>query len=128
MLQSMRVLYVEDDPEVAASISAALRQHVGDVTACSSIDEALAAADEETFDVVITDLALAGGERGTDLLERLRSRERMRNVPAIVVSAFGSHTEREATRRAGFVEHLVKPVATAALLAALLSAAAPKVA
>jgi signal transduction histidine kinase/CheY-like chemotaxis protein len=128
MLQSMRVLYVEDDPEVAASISAALRQHVGDVTACSSIDEALAAADEETFDVVITDLALAGGERGTDLLRRLRSRERMRNVPAIVVSAFGSHTEREATRRAGFVEHLVKPVATAALLGALLSAAAPKVA
>ena len=78
MLQSMRVLYVEDDPEVAASISAALRQHVRDVTACSSIDEALAAADEETFDVVITDLALAEGESGTDLLQRLRSRERMR--------------------------------------------------
>ena len=127
MLQSMRVLYVEDDPEVAASISAALRQHVGDVTACSSINEALAAADEEPFDVLISDLALAGGERGTDLLQRLRSRERMRNLPAIVLSAFGSHTEREATHRAGFVEHLVKPVGTTALLRALLSAATPKV-
>ena len=127
-LRGLRVLYAEDEPEVAASVGTMLRQHVADVCVCSTIEEALAAATTMAFDVLVSDLALSGGQSGIDLLQRLRAVSVGRRMPAIVLSAFGGKAEREATHRAGFAEHLVKPVTEMVLLRALLSATSDAVA
>jgi CheY-like chemotaxis protein len=58
--------------------------------------------------VLLSDLALDGGHRATELLDVLRASPGG-IVPALVLSAYGSESERAATARAGFARHLVKP-------------------
>lgn len=82
-----------------------------EVTAAASVEEAVVVASGRTFDLVISDLGLPG-ESGLALLGRLQLAA---GTPAIAMSGYGSDEDREETKRAGFIEHLVKPVAPAQL-------------
>jgi len=68
MSVSGRVLVVDDDAAVAA-LAAAIAEDAGhDVAVAASVDEALALAEERTFDVVLSDLVL-GSRDGLDLAD-----------------------------------------------------------
>ena len=73
------------------------------------------------FDVLLSDLRLDGGHIGLDLLPVLRASPGGASVPALIVSAFGSQAHREASLRAGFAAHLVKPIDGIEMARALLA-------
>jgi len=64
------------------------------------------AAENETFDAVISDLGLPDGT-GVQLMEKLRARH---GLSGIVLSGFGTDEDLRRTYDAGFVAHLIKPV------------------
>jgi len=106
-----RVLIVDDEQRTLLFLRESLAvSGLNAETACaSSAEEALRTFALRPFDVVITDMRLAGGMNGLQLLERL---SRMHpNLRAIVVSAYRDSKLQAAARELGVHHYLQKPFA-----------------
>ena len=55
-MSKSRVLFVDDEPGIRTTLSAILEMHGFEVTTCSSVPEALAEIQQNSFDVLLTDL------------------------------------------------------------------------
>jgi PAS domain S-box-containing protein len=117
-LEGVRVLVVDDEADARDLVSRALERDGADVRAAGSAAEALGAIDELNPDVLVSDIAMPG-EDGYELIRKLRSRERShgRRLPAIALTAYARQEDRERALRAGYQEHLAKPVEPARLSA-----------
>jgi CheY-like chemotaxis protein/two-component sensor histidine kinase len=116
-LEGVLVLIVDDEPDARDLVSRALRRDGADVRAASSAAEALGVIDELNPDVLVSDIAMPG-EDGYELIRKLRSRESRshgRHLPAVALTAYARQEDRERALRAGYQEHLAKPVEPAHL-------------
>ena len=117
---SMSLLLVEDHIDTAKVMARLLRVLGHRVTVAHTVADGLCAADAGRFDLVVSDLGLPDGS-GLDLMNALRERHALRGI---CLSGFGMDDDLRRSGEAGFVEHLVKPVALETLSAALSRAAA----
>lgn len=127
-LQGLRVLYVEDDPDVAETGRDLLRDMGVQVELFIRFDPARAhieASGGAGIDVFLSDLALDNGHIGPELLMLLRESPHGRQVPAVLLTAFGSEDDHAASGAVGYARHLVKPVSADALAQALAQVAPP---
>ena len=111
-----RVLLVEDDRELRATLRQALDVEGYAVKAAGSAADALAQwrhAGAEPFDIVLLDLGLPDAD-GADLLATLRQRG---GTAVIVVSARGGEGDKVALLDQGADDYLVKPFSVGELLA-----------
>jgi PAS domain S-box-containing protein len=102
----LTVLLVEDHEPTLNVLLKLLRQMGHRATGVSSVASATAAAARDGFDLIISDLGLPDGS-GLDVIRRLRDKYAGR---AIALTGYGMDADVAATRAAGFVEHLTKPV------------------
>ena len=102
----MRVLLVEDHPDTARVTARLLKREGHAVAVAGSVAEGLAAADHQSFDLVISDIGLGDGN-GCDLMRRLRDEH---GLCGIAVSGYATDADVRRSRAAGFIVHLVKPV------------------
>jgi PAS domain S-box-containing protein len=100
-----RLLLVEDNRDIAESLSYLLRMESFDVRTVSTAQEALA-LDLADVDLVISDLGLPDLS-GHQLMRLLQKK---RKLPGIALSGYGTETDVRASRAAGFAQHLTKPV------------------
>ncbi|WP_328551374.1 MULTISPECIES: response regulator transcription factor [unclassified Streptomyces] len=107
----MRVLVVEDDPGIAASLVRGLERAGYEARGVGTGREALAAVPEP--DVVLLDLGLPDLD-GLEVCRRIRSRS---DAAIIVVTARGEEADRVAALDEGADDYLVKPFGLAELLA-----------
>jgi CheY-like chemotaxis protein len=77
--------------------------------------DALQIAEEEHFDILLSDIGLPDGS-GHDLIKRIRQK---RNVCALALSGFGMEEDVQRSREAGFFDHLTKPVSLDRLQSAI---------
>ncbi|MET0334681.1 MAG: response regulator [Rhizobacter sp.] len=113
---SVNVLLVEDNRDAADALGLSLG-HLGyRVTHAYTRDEALDLTARHRYDVVLTDIGLPDGS-GIEIGQHLRGQ-----LPVIALSGYGAQGDMRQSSDAGFVAHLVKPVATGAVHAALQSA------
>jgi DNA-binding NtrC family response regulator len=98
------VLLVDDEPSILDALRPLLEMEGLDVAASRTLDEAIGALNEESFDVVLADLSLsgAGGREGLDLAEWIR-RERPA-VDVVLLTAYGGRDVEEEARRRGAIE------------------------
>lgn len=94
---ALRILVVEDEPDLQMMYTLIL-EPLGNVTACTTVDAAIAALEDETFDVIVLDLVLSDSN-GIELLHRLPAMTA--HPPAIVVSAAAHGPLGEEARAAG---------------------------
>ena len=80
----MRILIAEDDPSIAAGVSASLRQGGHAVDAVTDGAKADAALRDTPYDLLILDLGLPNLD-GADVLQRLRKRGT--GLPVLVITA-----------------------------------------
>jgi DNA-binding NtrC family response regulator len=107
------VLLIDDEPLMRLSMLDALKAVGYDVHAAATGREGLQKLDEETFEIVITDLRLPGSN-GLDLLQVCKQRSPRTEV--IVITAHGSvETAVEAMRR-GAYDYITKPFSMEELL------------
>jgi CheY-like chemotaxis protein len=90
-----------------------LRGH--QVVAAHNMRAALAAAENNPFDLLISDIGLPDGN-GMELLRQLRTKF---SIPGIAISGFGMDLDIGKSLEAGFFAHLVKPVKLEKLEAAI---------
>src|SRR5256885_7824673 len=121
---SSRILVVEDDPRLAATLERVLSAESHDVQVAGDGHEALRRSRERPFDLVVLDIMLPGLD-GIAVCRRLRAAG---PVPILLLTALGGTEERVRGLDSGADDYLVKPFAYEELLArvrALLRRAAP---
>jgi signal transduction histidine kinase/PAS domain-containing protein/ActR/RegA family two-component response regulator len=123
-LSGVDVLLVEDEEDTRTMIAAALRGFGAHVTAVESAEAAFLALEWTTPAVVVSDIAMPG-EDGCSFLARLRSGkvERIRNIPAVALTAYTREEDRTRILACGFGFHLSKPVDPVEMAAVVRQAA-----
>ncbi|HEY2559269.1 MAG TPA: hybrid sensor histidine kinase/response regulator [Caldimonas sp.] len=121
-LRGLRVLYVEDEEDIAEGGRLLLSSLGVQVEVCLRFEEASARVPKGGFDVLLCDLNLGDGHDALELLAILRRSPDGARVPAVVLSAYGGAEDRDATGRAGFRSHIVKPADANTVARALLDA------
>ncbi|HEY7120448.1 MAG TPA: response regulator, partial [Tepidisphaeraceae bacterium] len=109
--KALRILLVEDHEDTRRTLARLLRgRHV--VWEVPSVADALAAAAQERFDLVVSDVGL-GDASGLDLMRELRRRHP--GLRGVALSGFGMEEDVRRSREAGFTHHITKPVTAQAL-------------
>ena len=112
----MRVLLVEDEAEMAAALSSALKCYDMVVDHAPTLSDAEEAISAEVHGAVLLDRRLPDGD-GLTLIPKLRARAD--GIPIIVLTARGELADRIAGLDSGADDYLAKPFAVEELLARL---------
>jgi signal transduction histidine kinase/ActR/RegA family two-component response regulator len=108
-LQGLRVLFVEDEADIAEGTRHALAGLGMEVAVCLDLASAEARIAAGGFDVVLTDFDLGGGKTALDLMDALRAAPAVAGVPVVVLSAYGAAEDLARSAAAGACAHVVKP-------------------
>ncbi|MGL5810971.1 MAG: response regulator transcription factor [Nocardioides sp.] len=111
-----RVLVVEDDGNVRAALEHGLRLHGFDVVLAADAESGLPLVATNQPQLLVIDIGLPGMS-GIELCRRLR--ERLVEIPILILSARDQVGDRVAGLRAGADDYLVKPFALDELVARL---------
>jgi CheY-like chemotaxis protein len=106
MSRPLRLLVVEDHVDSAELLAELLQNHGHTVHVATNASDALALANQQPFDVLVSDLGLPDAS-GYELMQQLRSRFAMKGI---AISGAARASDIEAGRVAGFSVHLTKPV------------------
>lgn len=106
--RSPRILAVEDNPDTQLLLRYLLRPHY-DVEIVPHVDDALSAAKNVQFDLLILDINLGEERTGIDLLQELRKESAYRDTPALALTAYAMPGDRERFEASGFTEYISKP-------------------
>ena len=112
----MRILLVEDDPDIARQLKAALSDAGYAVDHAPDGEEAQFLGETEPYDVVVLDLGLPKID-GVSVLERWRKGGMAK--PVLILTARAAWSEKVAGFDAGADDYLTKPFHTEELLARL---------
>lgn len=114
---AQRVLLIEDNPFVRATLASTMRESGVAVVEVSTGAEAIAQMSSAPFDLVLMELSLPDAN-GFELIRRLRSVS-AHNVPVVALVGLMAANDAESFAEAGFDDVLSKPIEPAALRAAL---------
>lgn len=105
----LRVLVVDDAPDVLEMFGMLLRLSGYDVMVAPSATEALEQARAVQFDIIVSDIGMPQ-MNGYELAQRLRELHGYGSVPMIAVTGFAMYKDREQALESGFDAYLSKPV------------------
>jgi putative nucleotidyltransferase with HDIG domain len=101
-----RILVVDDEAHVRSMIGATLERRGYDVLMASCGRDAMAMIDENSFDLVLTDIVMKDGN-GIALLERMHGQQP--NLPVVMVTAIHDISVAIDSMRRGAFDYLLKP-------------------
>src|SRR6185437_1678819 len=100
------VLLVEDHRDTREVLRKLLESIGCNVVTASGVKEAIAAAEKQRFDVLLSDLGLPDGN-GLEVMRALAGRF---DIKGIALSGFGQEEDLRRSSEAGFAAHLTKPI------------------
>ncbi len=101
-----RVLIVDDEVKMQRLLEIMLKKQGHEVLRAGNGREALALAEHETFDLVITDLKMPEMD-GMDLLRELRALHE--ETPVIIMTAYGTVESAVTAMKYGAADYLIRP-------------------
>jgi CheY-like chemotaxis protein len=124
-MSTIRVLHIDDEPDIreVVAISLGLDPEFA-VRGCASGEDGLAAAAEETPDIVLLDVMMPVMDGPTTLLH-LRQNPRISNVPVIFMTARAQSREIEQFKSLGAAGVIAKPFDPMTLAASVRSHVRP---
>lgn len=123
-LAGMRVLAVEDQPDMHELLRRVLADHGAQVTVVDTADEALTllgdAPQSSGFDVLVSDIGLPVLD-GNALIRKVRQNLHLdaTRLPAVAVSGYARQEDRQRALEAGYQAYVTKPYDVATLISML---------
>ncbi|MDC3961218.1 response regulator [Polyangium jinanense] len=117
-LPAHRVLVVDDNEDAATLLADVIRAQGWPVAVAFDGPQALSMLESFAPDIAVLDIGLPVMD-GYELAARIRERLGTRAPRLLAVTGYGQEEDRKHASEAGFAHHLVKPVSTDALLAAM---------
>ena len=102
-----RVLVVEDEAYVRASLDELLQARGFDVSLAAGVEDALSSLGRSPVDVVLTDLKMPGGG-GLELVRRVRAAAQ--EMPVVVLTGHGTVPSAVECIKSGASDYLLKPI------------------
>jgi len=127
-LAPLHVLLAEDHPVNQRVVQLILAAHAMQVVTVADGEQALAAFQSETFDLILMDMQMPGmdGLTATRAIRQIEAaRPDQARTPIIMLSANAMSEHRDQARDAGADLHVPKPITAASLLAGIQAATAP---
>lgn len=116
----MKILIADDELNLRTMLAAHLKHAGYEVTAVSDGEEAVKAASEDTFDVMVFDIMMPNKD-GVEALKEIRKKGIL--TPVILSTAKGDVEDRITGLDAGADDYLTKPFSMGELLARIRAAA-----
>lgn len=111
----VKILIVDDDEDTRAILSIVLERGFAEVYTADSVDQAISLLEKEDFTLLISDIEMPHAD-GYDLIQRVRETSKIKNIPAIAVTAYARVEDRMRVIAAGYNIHIPKPVESQELL------------
>src|SRR5438552_1067041 len=123
MTPAAKILLIEDDPGIVMTLRRVLKEEGHEVLVEKRGDSGLAAAREDSFDIVITDMKLPG-LNGLDLVRELHAAKP--RLPIILMTAHGTTETAIQATQSGAYDYLLKPFEVPELIALVEKAVASR--
>jgi CheY-like chemotaxis protein len=117
-LSGVRVLVAEDDEFIKKIINAHLKRVGASIVLVNNGLEALAALDQQSFDIVLMDLHMPDMD-GYETTVEIRKQARYAQLPVIAFSASIAEDDKRRCLASGMNGFVIKPINISALLATL---------
>ena len=115
-----RILIADDYPHAAESLALCLKRFGHEVETATDGRQALESAERFHPEVIFLDIAMPK-LNGYEVATKIREQPWGKNIVLVALTAFGTEEDRQRSRKAGFNEHIVKPVFTAEIRSLLAS-------
>ncbi|MEE7559235.1 response regulator, partial [Xanthomonas sp. Kuri4-2] len=125
-LKGLRLLVVDDQPDMLEYLRRLLEEQGAEVAAAANATDALLLLDDNGhahFDAMLTDIGMPGMD-GYGLIRTVRENMGLEpaTLPAVAVTALARADDRRRALASGFQEHLAKPYSVAQLVSAVRAA------
>ena len=120
---TLRVLFVDDEPALRQVMSMEVPRMGHDVTVCEDGETAIAATDEQAFDVAIVDLRMPG-KNGWDVIDHIQKVSPETDI--IISTGHGSMDDAINAVKLGLFDFLPKPCKLVTIATVLQRAAAKR--
>lgn len=106
-MANVRVLLVDDEPGIRTTLAAILKMHGFDVTTHGNVQDALAAMQQQQFDVLLTDLNIGEPADGFTLVSAMRRTQP--NAVNLIITGYPAFETALHAIRNQVDDYLVKP-------------------
>ncbi len=117
-MEKIKILIVDDDPEIASSIKGMLNEAGYETRSVSDGEEGLRELKKFRPAVVLLDLMLPGSS-GVKIAQVIKSLDEFKDTPLIAVSLKKDAVDKHVAAKSGIADYLEKPVDKEMLLAHL---------
>ena len=112
------ILVVEDNQDSRDVLHYLVERAGAKALVTSGGKEALRVLESTTVHLILCDLMMPGMD-GFEFMQRLQESPKLRRIPVVAVTAFGTAADFRLTLEAGFAGHMVKPILSHTLEAEL---------
>jgi len=106
-LAGKKVMWVEDDAFLSEIIARKLATEKCSLIYANNAEKALSLLESEVPDIILLDILLPGMD-GYDLLEKIKSNPKFKDIPVMILSNLGQESDREKGKKLGASRFLVK--------------------
>jgi len=107
-MRDVRILFVDDEPNLVITMPHILRQHGYQVTVSGSVPEAISLIGNEHFDVLISDLYIGEQDDGISVISAMRRTQP--NCLVLILTGYPGFDSAVEAMRNKVDEYLIKPV------------------
>ena len=116
-LKKLKILYVEDEPDVQMALAAIIRRRSGELILASNGQEGYEKFLEHTPDLIITDIKMPIMD-GLEMSKKIR--EHSRSVPIVITTAFNDTSFLIDAIDTGINQFVLKPIDSQKLFSAIM--------
>ena len=111
----MRILVIEDEPDIGLVFEMVLRRRGHDMIEARSAADGIAGVTREQPDLILLDIMLPD-RHGLDVLGDLKAKDETKAIPVVIVSAKAEPVDQERGLMLGAAAYVTKPFAPAELV------------
>ena len=112
----VKVLVIEDEPDIRKTVEYNLTREGYEVSGCGSISEAKALLENPNFSIILLDLMLPDGS-GLDLCKQIKSNPETNEIPILILTAKDDEVDKVVGFELGADDYVTKPFSQNELIA-----------